>query len=119
MLIALGAAVGAPLRFLTDRAVQRRLGAAFPWGTLLVNVAACLVLGTLTALAADGHAGSRVVAVVGPGFCGALSTYSTFTLEALRLTEDGRPLPALLYVVASAGAGLAAVGAGWALGSAF
>ncbi|NHC43705.1 fluoride efflux transporter CrcB [Motilibacter aurantiacus] len=118
LLVALGAAVGAPARFLVDRAVQRRLGTAFPWGTLLVNVAACLVLGALTSLAADGHAGSRVVALVGPGFCGALSTYSTFGYEALRLTEEGHAARALLYVVASVVAGLAAAVAGWGAGAA-
>ena len=118
LLVGLGAAVGAPARYLTDLAVQRRLGAGFPWGTWVVNVVACLVLGAVTRLAVAGHLGDGMLALVGTGFCGALSTYSTFSLDALRLTESGRAGTAILYVVASVGAGLAAVGAGWGLGSA-
>ncbi|GIF15242.1 hypothetical protein Ate01nite_52740 [Actinoplanes teichomyceticus] len=45
LLVALGAAVGAPLRYLTDRYVQARYGAGFPWGTLAVNVTGSLILG--------------------------------------------------------------------------
>ena len=48
LLVAAGAAVGAPLRYLTDRAVQARLGAAFPWGTLIVNVTPVRPLGSTT-----------------------------------------------------------------------
>ncbi|MBQ1016237.1 CrcB family protein, partial [Micromonospora sp. M51] len=47
LLIALGAAIGAPLRYLADRAVQSRHASVFPWGTLLVNVAGSLLLGAL------------------------------------------------------------------------
>ncbi|MCP2341327.1 fluoride efflux transporter CrcB [Actinomadura rupiterrae] len=106
LLVALGAAVGAPLRYLTDRAVQSRHDSVFPWGTFTVNVAGCLLLGFLAA-----HSGgSGVMALAGTGFCGALTTYSTFGYETLRLAETGARPYAVLNVVASLGAGL---GAAW------
>ena len=109
--VALGAAVGAPLRYLTDRLMQARTGSVFPWGTLTVNVAGSALLGFLVAL----PAGSAVMAVAGTGFCGALTTYSTFGYETLRLAEDGARTYALLNVVASIAAGLGAAYCGMAL----
>ncbi|MEV1332176.1 fluoride efflux transporter CrcB [Micromonospora costi] len=111
LLVALGAAVGAPLRYLTDRAVQARFGAAFPWGTLTVNVAGSLVLGAVVGL----PAGPAVTTLVGTGFCGALTTWSTLSYETLRLAREGGRLPALLNVLGSVAAGLAAAAAGYAL----
>lgn len=102
LLVALGAAVGAPLRFLTDRAVQSRHRSAFPAGTLLVNVVACFVLGVVVAAAA----GTDVRALLGTGFCGALSTYSTFSFETMRLVENDRRAQAVANVVLSLALGL-------------
>ena len=104
LLVALGAAVGAPLRFLTDRAVQARYGARFPWGTLTVNVAGSLILGFVAALPAS----PAVAALVGTGFCGALTTYSTFGHETLRLARAGERAAALANVLVSVLAGLGA-----------
>jgi fluoride exporter len=108
LLIAIGAAIGAPLRYLTDRAVQTRHDSVFPWGTLTVNVVGSLILGFLAGLPASGP----VAALVGTGFCGALTTYSTFSYETLRLTEEGARFYAVANVVASivAGLGAAAIG---------
>ncbi|MBQ1074389.1 fluoride efflux transporter CrcB [Micromonospora sp. C31] len=111
LLIALGAAVGAPLRYLTDRAVQARLGGALPWGTLAVNVAGSLLLGLLVGLPVGPAAG----ALLGTGFCGALTTYSTFGYETLRLARRGRRCRALVNVLASVAAGLGAAAVGFAL----
>ncbi|WP_327010684.1 fluoride efflux transporter CrcB [Dactylosporangium sp. NBC_01737] len=104
LLVALGAAVGAPLRYLTDRAIQARHDSVFPWGTLSVNVVGSLLLGFLTGLPA-GHA---VAALVGTGFCGALTTYSTFSYETLRLAQDGARFYAAANIAASIVAGLGA-----------
>src|SRR5262249_6662668 len=87
-----GAAVGAPLWFLTDRAAQVRHDTVFPWGTFTVNVSASLVLGLVTGAVTAGAASSRVALLVGTGLCGALSTYSTFSYETLRLVEEGAGL---------------------------
>ncbi|GAA0956378.1 CrcB family protein [Actinocorallia libanotica] len=114
LLVMLGAAVGAPLRYLTDRAVQRRLGAEFPWGTLTVNVAGSWLLGLLAGAAA----GSGTAALAGVGFCGALTTYSTFGYEAVRLAEAGTRGRSAAYVLVSTGVGLGAAAVGTVLGAA-
>ena len=108
LLVALGAAVGAPTRYLADRFVRSRLGSRFPWATLLVNVAGSALLGFLTALPADPASG----ALLGTGFCGALTTYSTFSYETLSLARAGARGRALAYVLASATLGVLAALAG-------
>lgn len=107
LLVAAGAAIGAPLRYLVDRTVQRRRNSAFPWGTLTVNVAGSFVLGLLTATT-----DRTVTLLLGVGFCGAFTTYSTFGYETIRLAEDGSRRYAVLNVLASLGAGLIAAALG-------
>jgi fluoride exporter len=106
VLVFVGAMAGAPLRYLTDRAVQSRHSSVFPWGTLTVNVAGCLILGVLSGV------GSAIHALVGTGFCGALTTYSTFSYEVVRLVEEKDYFYATMYVAVSvvAGAGAAMLG---------
>ncbi len=116
LLVALGAAVGAPARYLTDRAVQARHDSGFPWGTMTVNVVASVVFGVIAGAA--GHVSPQVQALVATGFCGALSTFSTFSYETVRLAQDGRRWFATANAVVSVGAGLGAVALGWAIGSA-
>ncbi|MGN9762074.1 fluoride efflux transporter CrcB [Streptomyces sp. SD31] len=108
LLVIGGAMVGAPLRYLTDRAVQSRHDSVFPWGTFAVNVTGCLILGLLTGAAAAGVAGSHLHLLLGTGLCGALTTYSTFSYETLRLTETGAGLYAFANIVGSVTAGLGA-----------
>ncbi|WP_018784060.1 CrcB family protein [Micromonospora sp. CNB394] len=111
LLIALGAAIGAPLRYLTDRAVQSRHAAPFPWGTLTVNVAGSLLLGGLLAA----PVGPRVTALVGTGFCGALTTWSTLGYETLRLARTGERRVAYANMALSVVAGLGAAFLGYVL----
>ncbi|PWI06425.1 fluoride efflux transporter CrcB [Streptomyces sp. NWU339] len=118
LLVVLGAVIGAPLRYLTDRAVQSRYDSVFPWGTFTVNVAGCLTLGLLTGAAAEGAASSHLQLLLGTGLCGALTTYSTFSYETLRLAEAGAVRYAAVNVVASVAAGLGAAFAGTALADA-
>ncbi|MGC9539112.1 fluoride efflux transporter CrcB [Streptomyces sp. UG1] len=108
LLVIAGAAVGAPLRYLTDRAVQSRHDSVFPWGTFVVNVAGSLILGLLTGAVAAGAASTHVQLLLGTGLCGALSTYSTFSYETLRLTETGAGRYAVANVVGSVAVGLGA-----------
>ncbi|MFE9775117.1 fluoride efflux transporter CrcB [Streptomyces sp. NPDC005931] len=118
LLVVAGAMAGAPLRYLTDRAVQSRHDSVFPWGTFVVNAIGSLVLGLLTGAAASGAADSRLLLLLGTGLCGALTTYSTFSYETLRLAETGARGYALLNVAGSVAAGLVAAFAGAALGHA-
>ncbi|HSL06734.1 MAG TPA: CrcB family protein [Pseudonocardiaceae bacterium] len=113
--VALGAALGAPARYLLDRAVQARHDSVFPFGTLMVNVIGSLLLGFLAALPAAGP----VMAAAGIGFCGALSTYSTFSYETLRLLADRARLLAALNIGISLIAGLGAAYCGIALAQAW
>ncbi|MFD0341810.1 fluoride efflux transporter CrcB [Streptomyces sp. NPDC127117] len=115
LLVIVGAAVGAPLRYLTDRAVQSRHDSVFPWGTFTVNVSGSLILGLLTGAVAAGAASSHLQLLIGTGLCGALTTYSTFSYETLRLAEDGAKSYAVANVVGSVAAGLGAAFAGVAL----
>ena len=110
LLVALGAAVGAPLRYLVDQALKSRA----PLGTLVVNVAGSLLLGFLIGRPAP----PGVLALLGTGFCGALTTYSTFSLEALTLFTSGRRRRAVTYVLVSLAAGLVAASLGYRTGRA-
>ena len=113
--VALGAAVGAPLRYLTDRAIHRfRPGGRFPWGTFTVNVVGSFVLVFVTAAATAPAA----AALVGVGFCGALTTYSTFAYETVALTQRRARGVAAANVVGSVVVGLAAAVLGHVLGHA-
>jgi CrcB protein len=115
LLVIGGAMVGAPMRYLTDRAVQKRHDTVFPWGTFTVNVVGCLILGLLSGAVAAGAASSRVQLLLGTGLCGALTTYSTFSYETLRLAEDGARFFAAANVITSVVAGLGAAFAGVSL----
>ncbi|RLK53769.1 fluoride efflux transporter CrcB [Actinokineospora cianjurensis] len=103
--VAIGAAVGAPLRYLVDRAIPRP--SRFPWGTLVVNVVGSLVLGVVIGLGTG-------QLLVGTGFCGALTTYSTFSYETLVLFDAGERRRALANIAVSVVVGLAAFWGGLA-----
>jgi CrcB protein len=115
LLVIIGAMAGAQLRYLTDRTVQSKHDTVFPWGTFTVNVVGCFILGLLTGAVTAGAASSQVQLLVGTGLCGALTTYSTFSYETLRLTEEGAGFFAAANVLASVVAGLGAAFTGAAL----
>ena len=117
LLVVLGGLVGAPARYLTDLAVQSRHSSRLPWGTLTVNIAGSLVLGLTAGLASAGHVPAWVLTLVGTGFCGALTTFSTFSFETFRLLDERLWWTALANVAGSVGAGLAAVALGFWLGA--
>lgn len=116
LLVIAGALVGAPLRYLTDRAVQSRHDSVFPWGTLAVNLAGCLVLGSLAG--AGTALPTPVLTLLGTGFCGALTTYSTFSYETMRLVDQRAYFYAAANVLVSLFAGLGAVLLGYTVVSA-
>ena len=118
LLVLVGGAVGAPARYLTDLYVRQWTGGDFPWGTMAVNAAGSLVLGLLAGAAASGVLPGWVLTLAGTGFCGALTTFSTFSYETVRLAENGRWRSAALNVLGSLAVGTGAVTLGWVAGSA-
>ena len=116
LLVFVGAVVGAPLRYLADRTVQSKHDSLFPWGTLAVNISGCLVLGVLAGLGTG--LPSPLLALLGTGFCGALTTYSTFSFETMRLWEQHARFYAVANVAISLVAGLGAVLLGYTLATA-
>jgi CrcB protein len=114
LLVAVGAAAGAPARWWVDQQVQRRFTPVLPWGTFAVNVAGSFALGLLVAAAGSS---SNASLVVGVGFLGALTTFSSFAWETHRLAEDGAELLAAVNVLGSVVACLGAAALGWWLGT--
>lgn len=115
LLVIVGAAVGAPLRYLTDRAVQSRHDSVFPWGTLAVNLAGSFLLGLLATGATMHAVPGSLVALLGTGLCGALTTYSTFAYETVRLAATRTRCYAAANIAASVGGGLGAAFCGAAV----
>jgi CrcB protein len=105
--------VGAPLRYLIDRAVQSRHDSLFPWGTFAVNVTGSFILGVLTGGILAGAVPGGTASLVGTGLCGALTTYSTFGYETVRLLESRARTFAVLNAVGSVVAGLGAAFVGF------
>ncbi len=108
LLVVAGALVGAPLRLLATRLAARN-GGEPARGTLAVNVVGSALLGLVLGAAATPPA---VVALVGVGFCGTLTTFSTFGADVLRMVEQRRLARGLAHVVATVvlGVGAAALG---------
>lgn len=115
LLVLLGGALGAPLRYLTDLFVQSHHDSVFPWGTFTVNTVGSLVLGVTGGAVSAADGPEWVLGLVGTGFCGALTTFSTFGYETVRLVEEGSLLEAGLNAGVSLVAGMAACVTGWAL----
>ncbi|SES35222.1 CrcB protein [Pedococcus cremeus] len=117
LLVAAGAAVGAPTRFLVDRWARHHYRAGTILGTLLVNVVGSFVLGLVVAVSREPGAPSWLLPLVGVGFCGALTTFSTLAVETWVFWEERawRPFVANLALSLVLG-GLAAV-AGYAAGA--
>lgn len=118
LLVLLGGALGAPARYLTDQYVQSRHDTVLPWGTFTVNICGSLILGVAAGAASGGALPAWALTLIGTGFCGALTTFSTFGWETLRLMEIGSWGAATLNVLGSVALGLAAVALGWVIGAA-
>jgi CrcB protein len=118
IMVIAGALLGAPLRYLTDKAVQVNHDTVFPWGTLAVNVAACTGLGFLTGATAAVAVPASLQHLIGPGLCATLSTYSTFSFETIQLAENGSKLYATANAAVSIITGLGTAYIGGAIATA-
>jgi CrcB protein len=115
--VAGAAALGAVCRYLLDQVVQHRYGGAFPWGTVVINVSGSLLLGLVTGLATSHGLPAVPTAVVGTGFLGGYTTWSTYLWETFSLAEGGAPGLAALNLLGSLAVGLLAAAAGLGLTS--
>lgn len=97
--VAAGGAAGAVARLTFDGAVTSRRDGPFPLATLLINVAGSLLLGVLTGLTLYHHTPDGWRVVLGTGFCGGFTTFSTASFASVRLTQDSRPTLAALNVM--------------------
>ena len=111
-LVLLGGA-GAVARFRIDGAIAARREGAFPLGTFVINILGAFALGLLTGASVTG----AWLFVLGTGFLGSFTTFSTWIFETDRLAEDGEEAAALANLGSSIAAGLAAAGVGWAIGA--
>ncbi|AGM28964.1 fluoride efflux transporter CrcB [Mycobacteroides abscessus] len=119
MIVILAGALGAVLRFVVDSAVKYRRTHRFPWTTLLINLTGSALIGLLAGLVIFHHVAPDLLTVLGTGFCGGYTTFSTASVETVRLIEQRRWAPAfyntfgtLLGTVGACAAGLAL---GWVL----
>lgn len=115
--VAAGSAAGGVARYLLTEAVQLRTGATFPFGTLLVNIVGCFALGFITQAVLQQHdASPRLRAFLTVGLCGGFTTFSAFSLETVRLLEEGDVARASGYIGASVVLGVVALWVGMAAG---
>ena len=99
--VASAGAVGAPARYLLDAWISDRNDRDFPAGTLVINVGGSLVLGLVVGLALYHVFPATARTILGTGFCGAYTTFSTFTLETAQLVERKDRRGALAYIALS------------------
>lgn len=114
--VGLAGAAGAVARYLLDGSVQDRTSGPFPFGTLTVNVVGSFVLGVMAGVAIRHTGATRAEAVVGTGFCGGMTTWSTASWETARLAEEGWSATSASFTVANLAGSLAAGGLGLLVG---
>jgi CrcB protein len=116
LLMMLAGGAGAVARFTTDEAVQSRGDGSYPWGTFGINVSGCFLLGVIWGYV-DNHSSDKAfLTVAGTGFCGGFTTFSTFSVESLRLMQVREYGAAARYVGTSLVLGGLAAAVGLALG---
>jgi CrcB protein len=113
--VAAAAGVGAGCRYLLDQLVQHQHDQTFPWGTFVINVSGALLLGFVTGLSIHHGLPKVPTTIVGVGFIGGYTTWSTYMWESLALAESGALAEASVNLVGSLVVGFAAAGAGFGL----
>ena len=98
--VALGGAIGASLRYLTNVGVMRLVGPGFPWGTVVANVMGSFVMGVIVVVLANTDQ-NKLAPLLMTGLLGGYTTFSAFSLDAVTLFERGAILPAASYVLVS------------------
>ena len=109
LLVCIGSFWGGGARYLVGKIVLSLMPISFPWGTMIVNVIGCFLIGLLSGLSFGGRISSSAKLILVTGFCGGFTTFSTFMNENFLLERDGAIISAILYTLASFALGLIAV----------
>lgn len=117
--IALAGGVGAVARFVLDGAIKARVSTAFPIGTMVINVSGSLLLGLVTGLALGAVVTDDWRLILGTGFLGGYTTFSTASFETVRLVQTGKWVSSLVNGVGMLVLSVVAAGSGLVLGSQF
>ena len=110
--VGMGGFLGSVARYGVGLGVNRYWNSAFPWGTFLVNIAGCFLIGVLFGAWMKGNLTDTQSRLWIAGFCGGFTTFSSFSYEALTLLENGKIVLWGLYVIASVVLGMAATWGG-------
>ncbi|VXC73519.1 Putative fluoride ion transporter CrcB 1 [Arthrobacter sp. 9V] len=112
ILLALAGGVGAAVRFMVDGWIRQRIKTALPWGTILINVTGSFALGFLAGLMMRGQASGSLFLILGTGFLGGYTTFSTSSVETIRLIQSGRTGLALINGLGSMAASVLSAASG-------
>jgi CrcB protein len=116
LLVAIGGAIGSLLRYYVGLGSLRLMGPGFPWGTLVVNVVGCFIIGVFAEMIARRfNASVELRLLLITGFLGGFTTFSAFSLDAISLFERGAVFAGGIYIAASVGLSMMAVMAGLGL----
>ena len=116
IIIGLGGGIGSALRYLVQESLYKQFNHFEPYGTFVVNILGCLLLGILTACAEQGRLiHPNISLLLMPGFCGGFTTFSTFAYQGEGLLMGSKPVQGMLYVGLSVVIGLLAAGFGYRL----
>jgi CrcB protein len=116
LIVGVGGFVGAIARYMIGTYIGSRFGIRFPYGTFVINISGCFLVGFVVTLLARSTASQYWRYLIPIGFIGAYTTFSTFEYETLRAVQDGQITTGLLNVVLSVVVGFAAVWVGAAIG---
>lgn len=113
LLVGAGGAAGSIARFLFQQLITHYYSSSFPWGTLVVNIVGCFIIGVVYAFSEKGNLLSpEMRLLLATGFCGGFTTFSSFAYDNVSLLRDGELLYTFLYIGGSVLIGLLAAYAG-------
>jgi fluoride exporter len=113
LLIAAGGSAGSVLRYLVQKFIGNLYTYSFPWGTLIVNISGCFLIGILWGMVSRGVSMSEEFRLLMmTGFCGGFTTFSAFTMESIALIKEQKLILFFLYIIICVALGLCATFAG-------